>query len=454
MVAENEGKSRRSIQIMIWMALATLVLMLVGPMFVRAFRPPAADSYGDFVQEWLSARNYWSGDPVYLPQREAMHWRTGVDIPLFDEALAWNGHPPAAVLAALPFGLVTDYQAAHCYWNVATFALFLVGVGIVLFELRIPLHWWSIFPALVLLLPTNPVLDHLWWGQINFPILFLLALAWAVHRRGYAAAAGVAVGLATAIKLFPGLAIVYFLAIKQWRSTAFAILAFAASNAAAASMFGVDAFTTYIRVVIPSLELFRGSWGNASLSGYWLRVFAAVGEPRVGQICAAVFQMALVGVIALVAWRSERQEERDRAFALTVAGMPLASPITWAHHYVILVIPILFLWQRLPSGWARFAFYLALVPLLLPEGLFPDLYKRFVPGASDATLLLAHLPAPRDLGLCVFGFGCSTLALTAIFLLLAWLPIDAATTNRQMKSREQERLGEKTTAGSCEGLTA
>src|SRR5262245_13389075 len=111
MADAKSGMSRDSIPVMIWMALAAIVLLLLGPMFVHVFRPPP-DTHLDFVQEWLSARCYWARDPVYLMQREAMLRQTGRDLAALDER-PWNAHPPVAVLVALPFGLVPDYRSAH-----------------------------------------------------------------------------------------------------------------------------------------------------------------------------------------------------------------------------------------------------------------------------------------------------------------------------------------------------
>ena len=51
-------------------AAAVLALVSFVPVFFGLFRP--ADPYRDFSQEWLSARNFWVGEPVYSPQRAAM----------------------------------------------------------------------------------------------------------------------------------------------------------------------------------------------------------------------------------------------------------------------------------------------------------------------------------------------------------------------------------------------
>ena len=90
---------------------------------------------------------------------------------------------------------------------------------------------------------------------------------------------------------------------------------------------------------------------------------------------------------------------------LAVAGMPLVSPIAWAYYFVLLALPLLLLWKRLASAWARIILWTAVVLLLVPEGLYPGLYKKFVPNSADVSHLANHLPTPPDFGLCAIGLG-------------------------------------------------
>src|SRR5436305_12818254 len=70
-----------------------------GPTFVRALCVPDEENTPrDFFQEWASARNYWEGQPIYGPQREAWRRYQGRELQggaatesLF---LDVNAHPP------------------------------------------------------------------------------------------------------------------------------------------------------------------------------------------------------------------------------------------------------------------------------------------------------------------------------------------------------------------------
>ena len=397
----------------LWAAAAIIAVVVRGPVFVSIIRPPPGD-FPDFVQEWVSGRNYWHGEPVYQPQRATVFRNTGFDYPDFETMMRWNAHPPVAVLAVLPFGLIADYRAAHLVWNLCTLALFLTAVWLALRELGARLHPWSVFPAITLLLCADPVLSQLFQGQLNFLIAFLVVAGWVADRRDYQSLAGVAVGAAIALKLFPGLLLVYFLGARRWRAAIVAILIASGLNAIAAAAFGIEAFTTYIREVIPSLEVFRNAWSNVSVAGYWRRVARSVGVPEValiGLICQGAVGLAIVWR----SWRASTVEERDQAYSLAVIGMLLASPVAWGHYFVLLALPFLLLWWRLPIGSSR-TFFLALAGLFFLPVRIAAIWTM---GRDPANELQNHLPAPDGIDLSLGAFGLFTYALAAMFILTA-----------------------------------
>jgi hypothetical protein len=434
--------------ISLWVIAAAAALVARGPRFAETFRPPPG-KFPDFVQEWVSARNFWAGEPVYQPQRAAVLKHTGYDYPEFDEMMRWNAHPPVAVLATLPFGLIADYPTAHLVWNLCTFALFLLGVWLVLRELSPTVAgvcdpgsdkpasqrpatetkglratrlcgWQAVFPVVTVLLCADPVLSQLFQGQLNFLIGFLLMAGWVADRRGYQTLAGVTVGAAAALKLFPGFLVLYFLAARRWRAAGVLVAVAAGLNLVALAAFGMGAFTTYIREVLPSLEVFRGSWSNVSAAGFCRRVANSLGVPGLGPIAGGVCQLAVAAVVVRAAWRARSAAERGRAYCLAVVGMLLASPVAWGHYFVLLVLPFLLLWWRLPAGSPRTVFLALLVVFCLPLRSFAN----WAMGVAAAGQLQNHLPAPADVGLSLGAFGAFTYALAALFVLLAAAPLE------------------------------
>jgi hypothetical protein len=93
-------------------------LAFTGPKYLQAFRPPEGRT-SDFVQEWLSARNFATGHPIYESQFVSGSRHLPESPPPY---LQYNAHPPGSVLLALPFAGL-NYWDAHFAWNLVTTSL-------------------------------------------------------------------------------------------------------------------------------------------------------------------------------------------------------------------------------------------------------------------------------------------------------------------------------------------
>ena len=424
-----------------WGLTAAVVFAVVGPTYIRAFLPPEG-AYTDFLQEWLSARNYFSGSPIYreVPAsiQEHMPERRRADgsapaIAFTDPAtgsviaeMKYNAHPPVAVMVAAPFAKL-DYPNAHLVWNLLTYALFLAAIAAVVCELEIPFRWPSLFPALILLLG-NPVLNQVYQGQLNCLLAALITTAWILDRRGHSALAGVAVGLAGALKLYPLFLLIYFAFTRRWLGLATLVAAFLISNGIAAAVFGAGAFRDYADEVVPAIAgQFQSAWVNVSLSGFWLRLFGS--EPlrdwmgaspvsSTGRVLAGGVSLVVTGLVARVCWRAATRDDRDRAFALTAVVMLLVSPITWSHYYLLLLVPLGLLWMRGSSGLSSWVTGAVLAVLWLP----PDFAAQLWLGRDGvATFNEYHHPrltVAEDLGI----VSVPHYALLGLFLLSLRLP--------------------------------
>src|SRR5262249_11951472 len=127
-----------------------------------------------------------------------------------------NAHPPTAVLLALPFGWI-DYRTAHLVWNILCVALLIVSIQLMIRQLSIRFHALDLLWLVPLLLLCTPFLLHLYLGQLNLLLLALIVATWSAERSDRPILAGFFLGTATAIKLFPGLLLLYFVLQRRWR---------------------------------------------------------------------------------------------------------------------------------------------------------------------------------------------------------------------------------------------
>ncbi len=333
-----------------WLLFSAVMVLLLAPSFVANIRP-ARGLIPDFFKEWVSARNYFTGHPVYANQRDSL-WRTMRLKPgegWFEE---YNAHPPTAVLISLPFGLL-NYQDAHAAWNLCSLALLaltLWRVSVAL-SLRWNLAGWS--AVLGLLLVCDPLRQTINQGQLNLVLLWLLAETWIADRQGRPLLAGWWLGWAAAIKLFPVFLFLYFLMRRDWRAIAAGVVSCAAVMGLTTAILGWQAHVDYVTLAMPALRSMRDAWGNVSLDAFWARLFDAPSSVVEAWQTLPAWRIAgtVLSSLALLGWliarlrNSDRFKTDDAGFSLCVVAMLLLSPITWAHYFMLLLVPLAIAWR-------------------------------------------------------------------------------------------------------------
>jgi hypothetical protein len=355
-------------RILLWAGLVALAATWFGSSFVDSLSPPEG-TFLDFGQEWLSAQNLVHGRPVYQDQTVAVTYYTR-QRPKW--ILQWNAHPPTSVLLAVPFTAL-DYPTAHLAWNLLSLAA--LGVSLFLVARQLGLHFpWMLLPATALLLVCWPFHLQVVHAQLNLILLLLVVGTWALDRTDRPWAAGALLGAAAAIKLFPAFLFVYFLLRRRWQALGAAVVSLLVLTGLTLAVEGWDAYRTYVTQVLPSLTRFRSSWQNVSVLGFWSRLFdpQLVGEMQILPLArlpwlvwpaTALCIGLIVALLAPVVWRARSRDEGDGAFALATTAMLLASPITWVDYFLLLLLPVVWLWLRLAGGWPRWMLVAVLVPL-------------------------------------------------------------------------------------------
>ena len=382
---------------------------------------------GDLVQDWLSAKDYAGGFPVYEPMADSLRRHVGMDQP--DLPAAYNAHPPASVLVALPLGRLS-YPAAHRARNLAGVVL-LAGALAGLLRGAGPPAAVGLFAAAACLV-CNPVVMHFAYAQWHAVLLALGVFAWRADRAGWPAAAGAAVGTAGALKLFPLFLLIplAFGGRRRVRSVAAAGAAFAAWNLAAAAVFGPADIRAYVLDAVPSLARFKSEWHNVSAAGVTHRLFDPVPASRVVALvrCPAaatglwlLAASGVAGACARLAWLARTPAGRDRAFAAAATGARLASPLTWPHSFVLLAGPVLFAARAAATPGRRAATAAVLIVLAAPV----EATARLLLGPDAAAGLMSAEGFPLTPGENLLATSGPAAALAGLFALVVTAPVPA-----------------------------
>jgi Glycosyltransferase family 87 len=353
------------------MGLAILTLFVMSPV-VSTLAWPRHDYVVDFFQEWASARNLLNGLPTYTDLR--------ITTPLYlkpdhfdpgEVTVEVNAHPPTSVLLALPFALF-DYNDAVLLWNLVSLALMAASLCLIKTALRIPFPAEQILPTMALLSLCGPLLLQVLLGQLNLVLLFLLTLVWASDRMNRPILAGILLGSATAIKLFPGFLFLFFLLRGNWKAVLGGGITLVALTAVTAALLGTDAYRDYICEVLPRVARFRGNWNNASVVGFWSKLFDPVTVKehvvplwRSATVASAgilVSCTAIVAILGRTVRRAGAQHDADLAFGLAIVAMLLISPLTWEHSFLLLPIPLATIWVDISKSRVARGLFLATLP--------------------------------------------------------------------------------------------
>lgn len=309
-----------------------IAILGVLALLVAAFLAVAAERHGFFdLKVYYGALRHWVRDGGELYDYVKPFSQYGFT------------YPPFAALAMLPLAFLPWHAAV-----VVSVTLAVLSTAALLWWLVDPIarrqgwtRWFALAVAMCLAAAYEPMRETVNFGQVNMLLLALVAadLLWLVAAGSpvpdrYRRYAGIGIGLATAIKLTPGIFLVYLLVTRRWRAAVTASATATVATLVAAAI-APDASREFWTQALWNTDRV-GSL--AFISNQSLRGVLARFDPLHPSTAA---WLALVTVTMLVwAWRSWVAVDRgDEMAGLALTGVVgcLVSPVTWVHHLVWLV---------------------------------------------------------------------------------------------------------------------
>ena len=243
-------------------------------------------------------------------------------------------YPPTFAPFLLPFGALSATTATWS-WIALSIGAFLVGVA------AMPVSRTVKWTTILLAGWSFPFVYAVKLGQVG-PILFcLFALGWRWLDRQVAL--GVVGALGAAIKLQPGLVLVWALLTARFRAVVTAGVVLIVLAGLTTVLAGPSAWTDFLALISTVSDPIRTEH-NFTPGAI---AFAYGASPAVAGLIQLV---SSVGVIVLVV-ASVRWATDEASYMIAVIASQLVSPIVWDHYALLLLLPVAYL---LSSGrwWA------------------------------------------------------------------------------------------------------
>ncbi|MGW0807122.1 glycosyltransferase 87 family protein [Nonomuraea sp. NPDC002799] len=318
-------------------------------------------------------------------------------------------YPPIAAMLAVVLAKMS-WETAQWAWTAGIFVTLAVTVAL---SFR-PVLWttlrkyapWVFAVLMVACTYLMPIRDQVRFGQVDI-LLVALCLADCVVKRPWWPR-GFLIGLATAVKLTPGVFLIYLLVTRQWRTFFMAAFAAAVLTLLPFAVIPQDAADFWFSALLDPERLgANAATTNQSVRGMLIRLYMP-------DLLTSAIWIVIVAVVGWYGFRGARDAYKadDPVTAVALVGLMavLLSPVAWIHHLAWVVVV---LGAIVGDGRDRVRVWVAAGVWLYYVVPIPwwgvSLKAANIPGVS---VVLGKIVQN--------GFGLGALAL--LWLLVSWLP--------------------------------
>lgn len=310
-------------------------------------------------------------------------------------------YPPVVALFFIPLSLFS-YLDAQLVWFVLN-QFFLISAFILLIlcfnaENRL-IHIGS---ALILSFSFTPLYRTLTAGQLNLLILFLICLIWFLFIKKFPFGAGIALAIATLLKLFPGLLILFFLWKKEYRVVIGAIATIAIIVLISSAIQGVQPYQDY-GTLLTQMSYGQSTWSeyqqrfdvepaNQSFHALVLRLFSInpvtspiLAAPLLAKILSVLFSIVIVILSFYFTYLKKADKKNDTLqlqleYSFFLLTSLLIPSLLWDHYLVYFFLILLCLvdyWMNMNRINLKSVVYIAFLYLLIaiPYNFWSDQFR-------------------------------------------------------------------------------
>ena len=337
--------------------------LLLGPLPSIAQKLPAPAADGGVGL--YAARQLKAGHDPCDPTELAKAGLTGL------------GQPPTVAIWFLPFASLAPEQMGTDIRLLAIFAL-IAHLTLLAFELGATTPIALTVLTFGFLFSRQFFLYHLDVGQISELIACWIVATWFFLRRDDDIAAGVCLGLACTMKVYPAVIALFFITSRRWRALAACVVTYAVAITAVTVRWGWRLWPHFFTSDKDLVSFWVASVHNGSLYGIVTRALQPLGAKQPpSHLATALFVVIALSLVAFFLAFSRRnardRDDWDVSFAFVAVLAPFLHPVAWEHYAVLWILPIAIAITRIgrmttwrPQLAAGFIVFVACYAMSLP----------------------------------------------------------------------------------------
>jgi hypothetical protein len=297
---------------------------------------------------------YYS-ESLVLSQHGNPYSKGALSVREFHSAIDRSTDPPTFLILVEPLAYLHQ-RTAFLIWTGSNLLSGTIAVFLLIYSLGSNLSnlmkWMLLFPAALLFIPFSINIEL---GQSKLIVLLFLVLTGLFIKQGREALAGIALAIASLLRVFPVLLICYFFARRLSRGYWYAIASLIVGGVATMAWLGVDRTFDFFRA-LPYLT--SSQWSHQEQNLALVAIIARIPWGAQGFANSSLQQlfslMIQFSVLALTLWCSLRSDRSkgdmdERLFSLWVVTSLVLLPIIWRYDLVFLLIPF----ANQTSAWIR-----------------------------------------------------------------------------------------------------
>lgn len=338
-------------------AYQVIAVVVSVPLLVRGLRLLvdhvwSSNGWGDGRVDWGAAQLFLKGQsPFTVEGLKAL----GLEQYGF-------GHPPTTPFWFIPLAPFSVVVMGQILAALAILAL-LIHVVVCVEELRFPSRLVTVLLVFSLVVGAPWMIEHFHVLQISEFIALAYVLAWHHLRHDRDISAGICIGLACTLKLFPGLMVIYLMLARRWRAVIAAIVSYVPIAVVMTWGYGLRSWALFFSQQGHIADTWLGHIRNASVHGIVLRLLTptcvAHAAPKTAGTLLATFAALLV--LAFTWWVTRHEirnrQQIDLPFALFTLVSAFLNAWIWEHYRVLLILPVLVAIRTIADtaadGWRR-----------------------------------------------------------------------------------------------------